>query len=344
MSRHFLAALGVVICLSASDATAAKTAQPRRAPAKTARKSAATRWTPEAVNNPDLTDKVGPRSMGAAALRAQILLSRAHFSVGEIDGGYGDNMRKALLGFQKANGLDASGMVDESTWKALNTDASPVLTTYTVTEEDVNTKFVEIPKEMGEQAKLDSLNFQNLPEMLGERFHCSPALLSKLNPGKSLETPGTELNVPNVAMAGGSGLPKAASVSVSKESRLVEVMDASNKVLAAFPATIGSEHDPLPVGDWKVTTVLKNPPFYYNPALFWDAKPGDAKAKLPPGPNGPVGLVWIGLSKEHYGIHGTPEPGTIGHTESHGCIRLTNWDALTVADMVRAGIPVHLTE
>jgi lipoprotein-anchoring transpeptidase ErfK/SrfK len=109
-------------------------------------------------------------------------------------------------------------------------------------------------------------------------------------------------------------------------------------------ATIGSEHDPLPVGEWKVRSVTRDPVFHYNPDLFWDAKAGDSKATLKAGPNNPVGLVWIDLSKEHYGIHGTPDPSRIGHTTSHGCIRLTNWDALELAAMVRPGTPAILEE
>jgi len=115
-------------------------------------------------------------------------------------------------------------------------------------------------------------------------------------------------------------------------------------MIAQYPCTSGSEHDPLPIGDWKVTGVFKNPKFNYNPDLFWDAKPKDSKATIAPGPNNPVGVVWIDLSKEHYGIHGTPSPGQIGHTESHGCIRLTNWDALELAGLVEKGTPVSLVE
>jgi lipoprotein-anchoring transpeptidase ErfK/SrfK len=124
----------------------------------------------------------------------------------------------------------------------------------------------------------------------------------------------------------------------------VTALDANGKVLAQYPATIGSEHDPLPVGDWKVTSILHDPPFFYNPDLFWDADANHSKAKIAPGPNNPVGVVWIGLSKEHYGIHGAPIPSTIGHTQSHGCIRLTNWDATALAKMVAKGTPVHMKE
>ena len=129
-------------------------------------------------------------------------------------------------------------------------------------------------------------------------------------------------------------------VLVSKATRSLEVVDADDNILFHAPVTIGSEHDPLPIGTWKVTGVSLNPAFHYNPALFWDAEPSHAKATIAPGPNNPVGSVWIDLTKTHYGLHGTPEPSAVGHTQSHGCVRLTNWDAVRVADLVAAGTEV----
>ena len=124
----------------------------------------------------------------------------------------------------------------------------------------------------------------------------------------------------------------------------MRALDAAGKILAQYPASSGSEHDPLPIGMWKINGVAKNPPFHYNPELFWDAEPNHSKAKIAPGPNNPVGVVWIDLTKDHYGIHGTPEPARVGHTQSHGCIRLTNWDAMELAGMVRPGLPAELKE
>ena len=132
----------------------------------------------------------------------------------------------------------------------------------------------------------------------------------------------------------GTDQPKADKIVVDKSDGVLRAYDAAGKLVAAFTATMGSTHDPLPLGDWKILAVSKNPPFHYNPDLFWDAKATDEKAKLPPGPNGPVGVVWIDLSKEHYGIHGTAEPQSIGRAQSHGCVRLTNWDAARLAQMV----------
>ena len=207
--------------------------------------------------------------------------------------------------------------------------------------EDVAGPFEKIPSDIMEQAKLQSLGYQSTEEELGERFHINPKVLSALNPAKDLAKAGEQIQVPNVQR---ESLMPAARVVVSKSQGTVSAFAYDGTLLAQYPATMGSEHDPLPIGEWKITGVQRNPAFYYNPSLFWDAKPEDSKARIAPGPNNPVGLVWIGLSKEHYGIHGTPEPGRIGHTESHGCIRLTNWDAEELSKLVEPGVPAILQE
>ena len=298
--------------------------------------------TSERVNDAKLTSKVGPRSNGAAVLRAEILLDRARFSSGEIDAGFGSNLRVAILGYQAANGLDTSGVVDAATWAALDRDAAPVLVQYTLTATDVAGPFNPIPTDIMEKSKLTALGYTSLMESLGERFHASPKLLQRLNPGKDFAQAGVVIVVPDVEPT--SVLPKAAQVVVDKSDSTVSLVDAAGKVLAQYPASMGSEHDPLPLGAWKIQGIAKNPTFHYNPALFWDADPANVKATLPAGPNNPVGVVWIDLSKPHYGIHGTPEPSRIGKTESHGCIRLTNWDALALSQAVSAGMPAILQE
>ncbi len=251
-------------------------------------------------------------------------------------------MRMALAGFQRKNGLQPSGTLDAATWKALNADASPALVSYTIAEGDVAGPFQPIPEDMAEKAKLPALGYSSALEGLGEKFHASVTLLQKLNPGKDLGRAGEAIMVPNVVDT--EPLPKAGKVVVDKTDRTLSVLDTAGKIIAQFPTSTGTEKDPLPIGTWKVNGISKNPTFHYNPKLFWDAEPGEKKAKIPPGPNNPVGLAWIDLSKEHYGIHGTPVPGTIGKTQSHGCIRLTNWDVMTLTTSVGPGTEVILQE
>jgi lipoprotein-anchoring transpeptidase ErfK/SrfK len=294
-----------------------------------------------AINDPQNRETVGQDCTGPSVVRAQILLDRAHFSPGEIDGRWGDNLRVAIVGYQAARMLPQTGVIDQDMWQSLDTDTAPALVPYTITPDDVAGPFKRIPANIMAQSKLKALGYQSPQEKLGERFHINPVLLARINRSKNLIKAGEEIMVPNVARE--YSVP-ADKVVVSKNNRTVSAYRADGTLLAQYPATMGSEHDPLPLGDWKVTEVDHYPWFHYNPALFWDAKPKDAKAKIPPGPNNPVGVVWIGLSKEHYGIHGTPEPSRIGHTESHGCIRLTNWDAEELSKTVKIGTPVILQE
>jgi lipoprotein-anchoring transpeptidase ErfK/SrfK len=279
-------------------------------------------------------------------LAVQVALDRAGFSPGEIDGRNGPKTRLALSEFQKAASLQPSGVVTEETLAALGLAAGAVVS-YTITPEEAAGPFIgEMPRDMMESAKLPALGYTSVLEALAEKFHSSPALLQRLNPGVRWVA-GEAINVPAVEpfelpSKAEKKAATAVEVIVSGATKSLAVRDGSGKTLMHAPITVGSEKDPLPIGDWKVVGVSWNPVFNYNPDLFWDADPSHAKAKIPSGPNNPVGVVWVDINKEHFGLHGTPEPSTIGRTESHGCIRLTNWDATKLARLVGPGTRVTI--
>ena len=301
-----------------------------------------------------------------ATFAMQVALDRAGFSTGVIDGRMGANTRRAIDAYRQRHGAEPSPFAD------------PLLE-YRITADDEAGPFVsEIPTDLVEQSKLPALAYRSVVEALAERFHTTPEVLRELNASASF-TAGANIRVPNVEplvvfatlappapakadsnsaaaqAVGTSGRPPSADkaqkndkpdviVRVSRSLSSLTVTDIDGKALFFAPVTTGSQNDPLPIGEWKINGVQNNPTFNYNPDLFWDADPGHTKATIPPGPNGPVGLVWIDISKEHYGLHGSPEPSKIGRTESHGCVRLTNWDALRVAALVKPGTRVVFVE
>jgi lipoprotein-anchoring transpeptidase ErfK/SrfK len=277
-----------------------------------------------------------------ATMMLQVLLDRARFSPGVIDGIRGANFDRAVAALARSKG--ASGVPsDAQLVEWLGGAAVPAVVAYTLTETDVAGPFTpNLPDELPERAGLPALNYENALEGLAERFHADPVLLKRLNPDARFAA-GEQIRVPNVDRLSAPVARGRVRVTVSKAASTLLVIDGDTIIFAA-PVTTGSEHDPLPIGAWTVTAVVRDPPFHYNPDLFWDANPRDQKARLAPGPNNPVGTVWIDLSKEHYGLHGTPEPSKVGHTASHGCVRLTNWDAMTVAGLVQPGTPVVFSE
>jgi lipoprotein-anchoring transpeptidase ErfK/SrfK len=294
-----------------------------------------------AVNDQNLTEIVRLGASPAAIVRCQILLDRANFSPGEIDGNYGSNLRKAISAFQSSRAVSVTGETGPAEWQLLNADPSAALIPYTITAADLKGPFVTVPDDMMKKSKLPALGYESALEAIAEYFHASPRLLRRVNPNASFRTAGEEILVPNVVTA---PPPPASRIIIDKSDLSVTAVDSEGKVITRYPAAIGSHRDPLPIGTWKINGVGRNPVFHYNPRLFWDAEPSHSKAKIPPGPNNPVGVVWIDLSKKHYGIHGTPDPNAVGKTQSHGCIRLTNWDAVELAAIVTPGLPAILQE
>jgi len=281
-----------------------------------------------------------PKGIDPALLKAQILLDRARFSPGLIDARVSANFTKAVAAFQAASGLPSDGKLTRETWEKLSsTSSAPVLVTYETSRKDVRGPFTRrIPARLEKMAGLRRLGYRNVVEELAERFHVSEQVLRLLNPGVSFNTAGTTLTVPDVGRGDAPGA--VASVEVDKGARQVRVLDPSGKSLAVYPASIGSEEKPAPSGATAVKRVAHNPTYHYDPRFAFKEVRTKRPFTIAAGPNNPVGVVWIDLAIESYGIHGTPEPGRIGTTFSHGCIRLTNWDAEDLGAMVRPGTKV----
>lgn len=328
---------------------------------------------------PKTTHWVAPGTPGSPIngelFHAQVLLDAAGFSPGVIDGKKGTSLTQAIKGFQEANGLETSGKLDGPTREKLLAENRLSTVYVKLTADDVAGPFVyPFPKKAEDQAKLKFMGYRNMLEKVAERYHTTPATVVALNGPDKLIGPGQTLRLPNVVPASrdySGSYPNAARlmtllnvdgrqphgsyIIVDKSEGVLKVysgptpdegeVPSYGPLLAQFPVTMGSTHDPLPIGRWKVTTFAFLPPFHYQPNLFWDAKDNAKEHMLAPGPNGPVGVAWLDLSREHYGIHGTPEPSTIGKTESHGCIRMSNWDVMRLARIMgKPGFPAIFQE
>lgn len=287
----------------------------------------------------------GAKAIDPALIRLQVLLDRSRFSPGVIDGLDGENVAKAIAAYEQANGLETDGKPDEALLKKLTAeDEKPVLARYTITEKDVKGPFLKsVPKKLEDMAKLDALSFSSPRELLAEKFHMDEDLLEALNPGADYSAAGTEITVAQVSQR--EEKESVARIEIDKSKGALFAYDAEDKLAAFYPASIGSEGMPSPSGTHEVRAIAPEPKYYYNPKkLNFSGVKAEGLLEIAPGPNNPVGTVWIDLTEPTYGIHGTPEPSLIAKTELHGCVRLTNWDAEELSKMVKKGTRVSFID
>jgi lipoprotein-anchoring transpeptidase ErfK/SrfK len=276
----------------------------------------------------------------AAIFKAEVVLDRLDISPGVIDGKTGENVGKAIAAFQRSRGLATSGKLDRMTWdKLCESTNAPALIAYTITDDDVRGPFVaEIPRDLEGMARLSRLGYRSAAELLAEKFHTSEELIKLLNPGRTVDRAGTVITVPNVADGRPAG--QVLRIEVDKPAKAVRAFGHKDEMVAFYPASIGSREKPAPSGTYRIGRVVKDPTYHYNPKFQFKGVRTDRDLIIAPGPNNPVGVVWIDLNKPTYGIHGASHPEEVGKTGSHGCVRLTNWDALDLAKRVRKGTPV----
>jgi lipoprotein-anchoring transpeptidase ErfK/SrfK len=305
-----------------------------------ARRAPPPKLSADAVDQAACPNTTSPKVPRAAVFKAEVLLDRLDLSPGVIDGKTSENAGKAIFAFQHSRGLAASGKLDQPTWdKLCESMSAPVLISYTITDDDLRGPFVhKIPHDFEGMARLHELGYRSAAQLLAEKFHTSEEIIRLFNRGKKLESAGTVITVPNVVDARPDG--QVFKIEVDKPAKVVRALGRNDELIAFYPASIGSSEKPAPSGTYSVRRVVANPTYYYDPKFQFKGVRTHRKLTIAPGPNNPVGLVWIDLTKATYGIHGTPRPEEIGKTQSHGCIRLTNWDAMDLAKRVRKGTPV----
>ncbi|WP_180076856.1 L,D-transpeptidase [Acinetobacter sp. YH12251] len=322
--------------IGAAPATATVTTPTSTSPA------AKVAWGLNDLNNAQWYDNIGKGQFPVYA-RAHVMLNNAHASPGAIDGTSGKNTLKAIASFQQMNGLKPTGTLTKETWDALiaKQGSKPAFIEYTLTDADLKGPYAaSIPHDYALQAKMKGLYYTRVTEMLGEKFHMDEDFLKKLNPKATFKKAGEKILVANIR----NEVPEDIHLIVAhKGAKQLYLFNSRNQMIGSFPATIGSSDTPSPTGTYKVTGVAPNPWYSYSPSNFVQGN-NRKPLSLPPGPNGPVGNIWIGLSKKSFGIHGTPNPSAISKTASHGCIRLTNWDANDLGKKVKSGVTVKFLE
>jgi lipoprotein-anchoring transpeptidase ErfK/SrfK len=304
--------------------------------------------TPDSVNAAPVSVPLSGDVAGPSVVKTQVYLDRADFSVGPLDGRWGKNSAVAVFWFQQTHGLPQTGDVDEATFRALAgaAGAVPALKTYQLTADDTKGPFVTLPDDVYDKEKLQCLCYESLKEALAEKFHTTQDFLDILNPEVKFSElkDGATIVVPNVREPLTADRADIAKVVISVAGNSFNAFDANGRVVFHAPTTLGSKYDPSPDETVKVVGIAHNPHFHYQPTLFHEVPDSDPEANLQPGPNSPVGVVWMALSKPHFGIHGTSDPDSIGYASSHGCIRLTNWDAEEVSHRISKGVLVEFVD
>jgi lipoprotein-anchoring transpeptidase ErfK/SrfK len=301
---------------------------------------------PSASGETIVVDPAAPPPMNFTAREdvagIQVLMDRTGASPGVIDGKFGSNVDKAFDAYREITGTNLRSTDSAGIKAALAATGGDPFTTYTITAADAAGPFVaSVPEDYSAKAQLDNLSYTSVSEMLAEKFHMDEGYLKALNPEANFSRPGTIIRVANV---GAPVTRKVQRIVADKGRKQVRAYDEAGKLVVAYPATIGSAETPSPTGTHKVSRVAFNPNYTYNPKVNFKQGNNNRILTIPPGPNGPVGSIWIALDKPTYGIHGTPDPSKIGKTESHGCVRLTNWDAQELAKLVSVGVTVEFVE
>ncbi len=274
-------------------------------------------------------------------LEMQVELARRGFSSGSIDGVRGLQSAAALRAFQQNEGLRETGDLDKAT-RAVLLLSAPAMTQHTFSSEEL-AQLQPVSVTWLDKSEQSTLAYATALEFAAERYHASPKFLLKLNPGVDWDNvlPGVTIQVPDVGLF--ISPTKASRLHVRLADHVLEATDDTGRIIAHFPVSIARNVEKRPVGELHVTVIIPNPNYTFDPEVFpesEEAKELGRKLIIPPGPNNPVGLAWIGLDRPGYGIHGTPDPEKVGRTESHGCFRLANWDAQALLKLVSVGLPV----